>query len=200
MSTAVEVRYTPGQYLALERKAEFKSEYIDGEIRPMSGVSRWHSLIVVNLTRILSSLLLGRLDEVHACDMRVHVGPAGLFTYPDLIAVAGVGQYEDAEVDTLLNPTVIIEVLSPSTEAYDRGDKFARYRRLDSLREYILVAQDQVLIERYVRRGEDWLLTAFDNLDDVLRLESIGCDVPLRQVYAKTPLAEIRPPRDEARP
>ena len=95
----------------------------------------------------------------------------------------------DEEFDTLLNPSVIIEVLSPSTEDYDRGDKFARYRRLDTLREYIPVAQDQVRIERYTRQGEDWPLIAFTGLGDVLRLESIGCDVPLRQVYAKTPLA-----------
>ena len=93
--------------------------------------------------------------------MRVHVGPAGLYTYPDIVVVAGEGQYEDAEADTLLNPTVIIEVLSPSTEAYDRGDKFARYRRLDTLREYVLVAQERVLIERYARQGEEWVLTEF---------------------------------------
>ena len=189
MSTAVEVRYTPEQYLALERKAEFKSEYIDGGIHPMPGVSRWHSRIVMNLSRVLDTMFLDRPGEVHASDMRVHVGPAGLFTYPDVVAVAGEGQYEDSETDTLLNPTVIVEVLSPSTEAYDRGDKFARYRRLDSLREYVLVAQDQVLIERYTRRGEDWPLTEFRSLDDLLRLDSVGCDIPLRQVYAKTPLA-----------
>lgn len=188
MPTAVGARITPEQYLALERTAEFKSEYIDGEIRPMPGVSRWHSRIVMNLSRVLDTILLDRPGEVHASDMRVHVGPADLFTYPDLVVVAGEGQYEDAEVDTLLNPTVIVEVLSPSTEAYDRGDKFARYRRLETLREYVLVSQERVLVERYVRQGEDWVMTAFGSLDDVLRLDSIGCDVPLREVYAKTPL------------
>src|SRR4051794_9725884 len=119
MSTAVEVRYTPEQYLALERKAEFKSEYIDEGIYPMPGVSRWHSLIVGNICRVISTLLLARPGEIHASDMRVHVGPSGLYTYPDIAIVADEGRFEDAETDTLLNPTAIVEVLSPSTEAYD---------------------------------------------------------------------------------
>ncbi len=190
MSTAVEVRYTPEQYLALERKAEFKSEYIDGEIHPMSGARSPHIDIVVALARIISTWFIDRPGHVYSNDMRVYAGAAGLFTYPDVVVVDGEPQFHDDEFDTLLNPAVVIEVLSPSTEAYDRGDKFARYRRLDSLREYLLVAQDRVLVERYTRQGQEWLLTEFGKLDDVLRLDSIGCDVPLRQVYAKTPLVE----------
>jgi Uma2 family endonuclease len=189
MSTAVEVRYTPEQYLALERKAEFRSEYIDGGIYPMSGARSPHIDIVVALARIISTWLIDRPGHVYTNDMRVYAASARLFTYPDVVVVEGEPQLLDDEFDTLLNPAVIIEVLSPSTEDYDRGDKFARYRRLDTLREYILVAQDQVRVERYTRQGEEWPLTAFTGLDDVLRLESIGCDVPLRQVYAKTPLA-----------
>ncbi|HEY2156393.1 MAG TPA: Uma2 family endonuclease, partial [Isosphaeraceae bacterium] len=131
--------------------------------------------------------------------LRVYAGAARLFAYPDVVVVEGEPRFHDDEFDTLLNPAVIIEVLSPSTEDYDRGDKFLRYRRLDSLQEYVLVAQDQVRVERYTRLGQDWPLTASTNLDDVLRLNSIGCDVPLRQVYAKTPLAETTP-RGEARP
>ena len=199
MSTAVEVRYTPEQYLALERKAEFKSEYIDGGIYPMSGARSPHIDVVAALVRLIGTWLVDRPGHVYSNDMRVYAGPAGLFTYPDVVVVAGEPRFQDDEFDTLLNPTVIIEVLSPSTEVYDRGDKFVRYRRLDSLREYVLASQERVLVERYVRRGDDWVLTEFSSLDDVLRLDSIGCDMPLRQIYAKTPLSEIRPPRDEAR-
>ncbi|HEY2159194.1 MAG TPA: Uma2 family endonuclease, partial [Isosphaeraceae bacterium] len=144
MPTAVEVRYTPEQYLALERKAEFKSEYVDREIHPMPGVSRWHSLIVGNLLRILGTLLLDRRGEAHSSDMRVRVGPSDLYNYPDIAVVAEEGRFEDAETDTLLNPAVVVEVLSPPTEAYDRGDKFARYRRLKTLQEYVLVSQKRV--------------------------------------------------------
>ena len=199
MSTAVEVRYTPEQYLALERKAEFKSEYIDGGIYPMPGASGPHNDIVMNLGRVISTWLLDRPGHAYSNDMRVLVGPTGLYTYPDVAVVADGPRFEDAEIDTLLNPTVIVGVLSPSTEAYDRGEKFASYRRLETLQEYVLVSQERVLVERYTRRGEDWMLTEFSNLDSVLRLDSIGCDVPLRQIYAKTPLAETTP-RGEARP
>ncbi len=199
MSTAVEVRYTPEQYLALERKAESKSEYVDGEIHPMPGASGPHNDIVMNLGRVISTRLLDRPGHVYSNDMRVLVGPTGLYTYPDVAVVADEPRFEDAEIDTLLNPTVIVEVLSPSTEAYDRGEKFASYRRLETLREYVLVSQERVRVERYTRRGEEWTLTEFSKLDSVLRLDSIGCDVPLRQIYAKTPLAETTP-REEARP
>ena len=122
-------------------------------------------------------------------DMRVRVVPGGLYTYPDVVAVVGEARFEDTQADTLLNPTVIIEVLSPSTEAYDRGAKFESYRRLDSLQEYLLVSQERVHVERYVRRGEDWLLTEFGSRDEVLRFELIDCDVTLIDVYEETPLA-----------
>lgn len=187
-TTAVGVRHTPEQYLALERQAAGRSEYLDGCIAPMSGASRLHNLIAGNLYRVVSSWLLTRPGEVYISDMRVHVGPSGLYTYPDVVAVRGEPRFEDAELDTLLNPTVIVEVLSPSTEAGDRGDKFARYQRLPSLREYGLIAQDRVHVERYARQGEAWVLTVLNGLDDVLGLDSIDCDVPLREVYAKTPL------------
>jgi Uma2 family endonuclease len=189
-STAVSVRHTPEQYLALERAAAFKSEYIDGVIYPMSGVSRLHNLIAGNLYRVVSTWLLDRPGEVYVSEMRVHVGPAGLYTYPDVAALPGEAQLEDTEFDTLLNPSFIAEVLSPSTEAYDRGEKFERYKRLESLREYVLLAQDRVHVERHSRRGEQWELAEFSGLDDVLRLDSIDCDVPIRQIYAKTPLVD----------
>ena len=108
--------------------------------------------------------------------MRVLVSPTGFYTYPDVVAVCGEPRFQDNEFDTLLNPNLIVEVLSPSTEAYDRGKKFADYRRLESLREYVMVAQDQVHVDRYTRQGDEWLLTELSRLEDTLRLESIGCN------------------------
>jgi Uma2 family endonuclease len=184
-SAAVKTRPTPEQYLALERKAAVKSEYLDGHIVAMAGATRPHNLIATNLTREISTQLRDRPCEVYAGDMRVYIPPTGLYTYPDVVAVCEEPHFLDGELDTLLNPTVIIEVLSPSTEAYDRGLKFAHYRRLASLREYVLVAQDRVLVERYTRQGEEWLLTEWGRPEDILRLASIDCDVALHEVYAK---------------
>jgi len=183
-------RYTPEQYLALERKAEYKSEFVNGMIIAMAGVSRSHSLIVVNLARVVGLHLVGRPCEAHVSDMRVKVSPTGLYTYPDLAAVCGEAFFDDEHTDTLLNPTVIVEVLSPSTEAYDRGEKFAHYRRLESLHEYVLVSQDKVRIESFVRQGAQWLLSEASSLDEVVRLESIGCELVLRDIYDKVRFAE----------
>ena len=131
-SAAVGLRYTPEQYLALERRAEFRNEYDNGTIRAMSGASRLHNLIAGNLHGEIRSQLRDRPCESYVTDMRVRVTPAGLYTYPDVVVVCGEPRFEDGELDTLLNPTVLAEVLSPSTAAYDRGRKFAQYQRLDS--------------------------------------------------------------------
>jgi Uma2 family endonuclease len=122
--------------------------------------------------------------------MRVRVAAAGLYTYPDGVVVCGGPRFDDEQEDTLLNPTVLIEVLSPSTEAYDRGDQFAYYRGLESLKEYVLVAQDRILVEQYVREGEQWVLTELRDLDAALVLPSIGGEVPLREIYDRVPLGE----------
>jgi Uma2 family endonuclease len=117
--------------------------------------------------------------------MRVLVSRTGLYTYPDVTVICGKPRFEDDEGDILLNPTLIAEVLSPTTESYDRGKKFGHYRQLESLREYILIAQDQVLVERYMRRRKQWILTALTSLEDTLQMTSIDCEVPLREIYAK---------------
>jgi Uma2 family endonuclease len=187
-SAALKTRYTPEQYLTLERKAPFKSEYHDGCIHAMSGASREHNLAAGNIFREISTQFKDRPCEVYVSDMRVRVNPTGLYTYPDVVAVCGEPQFEDSELDTLLNPTLIVEVLSPSTEAYDRGEKFADYRRLASLKEYVLVSQDRVRVERYVRQGDEWLLTELSRLEDSLRLASIRCDVALSEIYRKIQL------------
>src|SRR5271165_4915242 len=158
-SAAPKKRYTPQEYLALERQAAYKSEYLDGNIIAMAGASREHNLITGNLGRSIGNQLEHRPCETYASDMRVLVSKTGLYTYPDVSVVCGDALFLDDEKDTLLNPTVIVEVLSPTTEMYDRGKKSGHYRRLASLREYVLVAQDEVHVERYLRQGDDWLLT-----------------------------------------
>jgi Uma2 family endonuclease len=188
-SAALKTRLTPQQYLALERKSEVKHEYHAGVMYAMPGTSREHNLIAGNLFAEIRAQLRDRPCEAYMSDIRVLVGPTGLYTYPDVMAVCGEPRFEDREVDTLLNPMAIIEVLSPTTEAYDRGKKFGHYRRLESLREYVLVSQDEVRVERYTRRGDEWVLTELSRLEDSLRLESIGCEVSLREIYAKVVFA-----------
>lgn len=188
MSSLAKQYYTPEQYLALERKAEYKSEYINGEIYAMSGASREHNLIGGNIFAALHSQLRGEPCEVYSSDMRVKVHHTGMYTYPDVAVVCGEPRFEDKVLDTLVNPTVIIEVLSPSTEAYDRGDKFAHYRRLESLTDYVLVAQDKVRVEHFARsndRSGEWIFTEVSDLDGTLRLASIGCEMALRDIYDK---------------
>jgi Uma2 family endonuclease len=185
MATAGRLKVTPREYLQRERAAEERHQLVDGEVFAMAGASRAHNLIGLNLGSELRAQLKGRPCEVYATDMRVAVEARGLYTYPDVVVVCGEPRFLDAERDTLLNPTVLIEVLSPSSERFDRGRKFAQYRSLPSLREYVLVAQDECRVERYTRRGEEWVLTEFTRAEDGLNLESIGCAVPLREIYAR---------------
>ncbi len=179
---------TPVEYLALERKSETRSEYIAGGIYAVSGAGRRHNLIVGNLLGLLSARMRGKSCEAYAFAMRVKINP-NVYTYPDLVAVCGEPRFEDAFIDTLLNPTVIIEVLSESTEAYDRGEKFAHYRRLDSLREYVLVAQDKIRIEHYSRDGEQWILSEINDPEGTLRLPSIDGQVAIGAIYEKVEFA-----------
>ncbi len=194
---AVKVRVTPEEYLALERKAETRSEYVNGEIYAMAGASREHNLIALNLAAELRTQLRSRSCETYVSDMRVRVKPTGLYTYPDVVVVCGRARFDDKELDTLVNPTVLAEVLSPSTEAYDRGGKFAHYRYLESLQEYVLIAQDRMQVEHFARRGSQWLLTAYNRPDEVLALPSIECALPLQEIYARVELAaEENPVRE----
>src|SRR5258708_2629284 len=165
--------------------SEMRREYIDGHMFAMSGASRRHSLIAVNLIREISTQLRGRNCEAHAIDMRVKVSHTGMYTYPDIVAVCGEARFEDAHIHTLVNPTVIVEVLSESTEAYDRGEKFAHYRRLETLREYVLVAQDKVRIEHFRREGDEWILSEVSGSDATLHLGSIDCHIGVAAIYEK---------------
>ena len=155
MASQPKPSYTPEEYLALEREAEFKSEYIDGYIVAMAGASEPHNLRVTNTVRELSIQLKGRDCRVYSNDMRVDLRERKLFAYPDVVVVCGEPQFADDRRDNLRNPVVIIEVLSQLTESYDRGLKFIKYRRIESLKEYVLVAQGGALIEHYVRQPND---------------------------------------------
>lgn len=181
--------YTPEEYLILERKADYRSEYVNGQIIAMAGASRAHNLIATNFCREISQQLRGRPCEAYISDMRVKVSNTGLYTYPDVVVACGEIRFEDIDNDTLINPTVIVEVLSDSTEAYNRGEKFAHYRRVESLQEYLLVAQDYVQIEHYVRQGAQWVLSEANRLDESVHCPAIDCNVLLQNVYDKVQFA-----------
>jgi Uma2 family endonuclease len=195
------VRYTPAEYLKLERAAETKSEYLNGEIVAMAGASLAHILVTGNIFGELRQLLRGTGCRALANEMRVRVSHTGLYTYPDVVVACPPLLFEDAEVDTLLNPSVIFEVLSPSTELYDRSEKFAQYRRLDSLREYILVAQDKARVERFVRQGDLWVFSEVTGLDAILPLDAIACSIRLTDIYENVePLGDGQPTLRDADP
>jgi Uma2 family endonuclease len=186
MSTQSKSYLTEEQYLEIERKAEFKSEYYQGEMFAMSGAQVPHILITGNALVSLHQQLRRRPCTVYSSELRVCVTPAGLYTYPDVVVVCGEPKVLDSNVDTLLNPTVIIEVLSKSTEAYDRGQKFELYSSLESLAEYLLISSDRVRAELFTRQPEDrWLLTAKSSLEDSLDLQSIDCRLLLADLYEK---------------
>jgi Uma2 family endonuclease len=179
------MRMTEAEYLEFERKSESKHEFIDGEVFAMSGASRAHNLISIQTAALLISQVRGKNCEVYASDMRVKISKRQ-YVYPDVIVVCGEVKLSDDKFDNLLNPTVIIEVLSDSTEAYDRGLKFKNYRQLASLQEYVLIAQDKPSIERFVRQPDGmWGISANDaeGLDSSVELTSIGCTLYLAEVY-----------------
>jgi Uma2 family endonuclease len=172
--------------LVLERSCGQKHEYFAGEMFAMGGASERHNLIVTNLVRELSLQLKGRPCKTYANDMRVKVASTGLYTYPDVTVVCGEARFADEQRDTLLNPTVLIEVLSKSTEGYDRGEKSEHYRQLESLAEYLLVSQEKCHVEHYVRQPDhQWLLSESKSLQQTIRVPSIGCELALAEIYDK---------------
>jgi Uma2 family endonuclease len=189
MSSAARVYLTPEEYLAIEREADHKSEYLNGEMFAMAGASLYHGLAVSNLVAGLVPRLRPRGCSVVSNDLRLRVSPTGLYTYPDVMVLCEKPRFVDDRNDTVVNPILIAEVLSASTEAYDRGEKFAHYRTLESFQEYLLVAQDRVSIEQFVRQPDGrWLLTAVNRMEDVLELPSIGCQLPVSEVYEQVDL------------
>jgi Uma2 family endonuclease len=177
---------TPDEYLEMERRAEYKSEYIKGKIYPMAGATTKHVFIVRNLVMRLGFQLLDRPFQLGSNDWRLRVSPTGLFTYPDVIVTDEHPLFADDRKDTILNPIVIIEVLSDLTRDYDRGRKFQNYRTLDSLVEYLTVEQDNPRVEQFTRQPENrWLLTEFTDLSQTIELKSIGCSLRMAEIYHK---------------
>ena len=175
---------SPEEYLKLERGSETKHEYFNGEIFAMSGASINHNMITVNLIRILSTELMGTSFMTFGSDMRVYIAENGLYTYPDVSVFSGEVKLLDDEEDTALYPKVIFEVLSKSTNDYDRGGKFKLYRDIPSLKDYILVAQDVVNVEHFRKQSDGkWLLEEFKSLNAKIELTSIGCVLKLIDLY-----------------
>lgn len=190
MQARPEPRISPAEYLEWERKQETRNEYVNGEIFAMTGASRVHNLVCMNLGSALHAQLRGKPCEVYMNDMRVKVQETGAYTYPDIVAACGEPRFEDDQVDTLLDPVLIAEVLSESTERYDRGAKFAHYRGIDAFQEYLLVAQTEMRVEHYRRReGGSWLFQEYRDPEDRIEVESLGCELRLGDLYERVDLA-----------
>jgi len=186
MSSQTKPHYTPQEYLALERSKPQKNEYFNGEIFAMGGASERHNLIVGNVFASLHTQMRGKPCKVYSSDMRVKIRQTSLYTYPDVVALCGEAKFDDEQQDTLLNPTVINEVLSKSTEGYDRGDKFAHYRRIDSLLDYVLITQEKIRIEHYRRQPDNqWLMVEMSQPQEGVELLSIRCTLLIADVYDK---------------
>lgn len=187
MSTNTARKFTLEEYIAIEEASEMKHEFRDGEVLAMAGAAPDHVGIVSDLTYLIRSQLRGNHCRVYAADLRVRVTPQGRYSYPDLVVVCGTPVFDDTKPQALINPTLIIGVLSDSTAAYDWGDKFHDYRQVPTLTDYLLVAQDQAYIEHYQRQGESelWLYQAAEGLDATLLISGLNLSLPLVDVYAQ---------------
>ena len=198
-----ELMYSVEEYLAIERKTEERYEYLDGVIYDMAGESPAHGAICINIAGQLYAQLRGKPCQAFSKDTKIRSGPApktrrsskGLYSYPDLVVVCGELQHSDEHRDVLLNPSVIIEVLSPTTEAFDRGEKWLRYQTwLPTLTDYVLVSQIAPHIDHFGRLPDGpWIYTPAVGLEAVLRLDSINCALPLADVYDRV----VFPPEEE---
>jgi Uma2 family endonuclease len=186
MSSLPECYLTPEEYLALERKAEYKSEYIDGTVYSMAGSSERHNLITGNLITELNIQLRQIPCRVYPSDLKVRIPNSKRFFYPAVSVVCGETEFADNERDIILNPVLIVEVLSESTAAFDRGKKFQSYQQIESLKEYLLVAQDEYLVEHFLRQEkEHWLYTKLSGLEASVTLPTIKCELALSEIYNK---------------
>ncbi|MGI8494809.1 MAG: Uma2 family endonuclease [Pyrinomonadaceae bacterium] len=181
--------YTAEEYLVIERGAEEKHEFIDGEIVAMAGASREHNLISGNIFAALHSGLRGKNCESYINDMRVRMRK-NRYGYPDVVVICGEPQFADDEFDVLLNPTVVVEVLSKSTRFRDKNEKLIAYQKMDSLRECLLVEQTEPRVEHYIKQTpKQWLLRIYEDLDELIIFESINCEVSLAEIYAQIEFA-----------
>jgi Uma2 family endonuclease len=194
MSTQVKKRYTVEEYLERERKAEYKSEYLDGQIYAMAGASLSHSSIVAHLASEIIPQLRGTPCQVFSNDTKIRTSHTGLYAYPDLSIVCGEPEFHDEQKDVLINPKVIFEVLSPSTEAFDRGGKFFRYQNIESFTDYDLVAQDEARVEHLIRQADGaWLLYLVRGMGKTLHIASIDCTISLAGIDDRVTFPEPEP-------
>src|SRR5439155_26407711 len=184
-TTSPDLRLTPEEYLRIERAAEWKSEYIDGEMFAMARASPQHAIIVFNLGGELRAQLRGGPCLVYGIDVRLATDPERPYTYPDIIVACDPPEYVDTQLDTLINPTMIAEVLSESTEKYDRGAKFERYRSVPTLSEYLLVSQDRIHVELFQRGDNEWILREWNDPAAEIDLVSLRCRLKIAEIYAK---------------
>ena len=189
---------SPENYLKFEREAETRHEFLDGEIYQMAGESLSHSRVCMNLAREVGNKLKGKSCEALLPNMKVRTSTASLFSYPDLTIVCGEPQFHDVKKDVLTNPKVIFEVLSPSTERYDRTKKFLRYRMgNETLTDYILVSQDFCFVEHFSKQSDgNWIYQSLSELTEFLQITSIDCELSLQEIYDRV---ELKPPPDEQR-
>lgn len=191
MSAVLKRKYTAAEYLELERAAEYRSEFYRGEIIAMAGASIAHNRVKENLVVEVGSRLKKSSCQSFSSDMKVYVDRTGNYFYPDILVVCGKPQLHDDRSDVVENPTLIIEVLSPSTENFDRGMKFLNYQRVPSLKEYLLVSQDQPLVIRYVRQDDEgWIFHRFEGLEAILEFKSIPISIPLADIYDRVEFQE----------
>ena len=186
MQSQTQLYYSPEEYLALETDAEYKSEYHDGQIVPMAGGTPNHNQIAGNLYASLNFALKGQPYRVFIGDMRLWIPQQRLYTYPDVMVVSGQLQFAEGRKDTITNPSIIIEVLSESTENYDRGEKFRLYRTIPTFQEYILIEQLEMHIEQYSKTAtSQWLFSEYDGENAILALTTIQFQISLSDIYDK---------------
>lgn len=195
MASIPDARISPPEYLRRERIAEEKSEYVDGLVYAMSGASVPHNVIAANLMVVIGSAIRGGPCRPLSNDTKVRTPSSGMYAYPDMVVVCGERITEDDEQDVLLNPTVIIEVLSPSTEKWDRGGKFARYQSIPTLQDYFLVSQSEPRIERFSREDDGWKLVSAEGVDAAIDLPSIKVRLDLSEVYDGIEFDPLAPPK-----
>ncbi|MDT5156299.1 MAG: hypothetical protein QOH51_656 [Acidobacteriota bacterium] len=185
MASLPDYYLSPEEYLTIERRADFKSEYVDGVAYAMAGGSERHNLIAANVIIALGVQLRDGACRVYPSDLKVRVPNSKRFFYPDVSVICDETQFADEERDVILNPIVVVEVLSDSTEAFDRGKKFLSYQQIESLKEYLLVAQDEFVVEHFLRQEDGWLYTKASGLDASIALPALNCRVALSDIYNK---------------
>jgi Uma2 family endonuclease len=184
-------KISPEEYLTSERESEIRNEYFDGEIFAMAGASREHNQISSNIVRVLGNQLLEKPCSVFSSDMKINIREVGKYTYPDIVVVCEKEEFEDGNNDVLLNPIVIIEILSDSTEAYDRGENFAHYQLLTSFVEYILISQYFYRVEKFTRRDDEtWIYSKYQTAEHIVSIEAVNCEIPVSEIYRKVNLKQ----------